>query len=179
MVNTAEKGGKREQDVQRLLGSVSAALEELSRRGIRPEEAVQLARARQAAGIPLSIFNPHLGALESIVKYMREELLLDYGTIAGMLGRKEGPVGVTYRRSKRKMPCPLDASSKESIPFEALRVNSRHGLSVFESLAYHLARQGYDWHETARLLHRHDKTVWTVLDRAKRKLRQGRGGRAG
>lgn len=168
MVNIAEK----DRDVQRLLDSVGAALDGLSDLGIRPEQAVQLAKARQCRGIPISIFNPHLGALESIVKYMREELLLDYNTIAGILGRNPGPIGVTYRRTLRKLKGALDTSSNGSIPFEALRANQAKQLSVFESLAYHLAKQGHDWHDIARIMHRHDKTVWTVLDRAKKKMRR-------
>ena len=151
---------------------MEAALEGLSELGIGPEQAVRMAKLRQGKGIPISIFNPHLGALESIVKYMREELLLDYCTIARILGRNVGPIGVTYRRASRKLKNPLDISSKESIPFEALCANQAKQLSVFESLAYHLAKQGYDWHEIARIVHRHDKTVWTVLDRTKKKMRR-------
>jgi len=160
-----------DQDVQRLVSEVAAGLEALRERGISPENALKLAQMRTAArGIPVSVFNSKLGALESIVKYMREELFLDYPTIASMLERNAGPIGVTYRRSVLKLKSRLDTSSKEIIPYEALRAN-KTGLSIFEGLAYHLAKQGHDWHEIARMLHRHDKTVWTVLDRAKRKMR--------
>ncbi len=164
-------------ELKRLINSLSAVLGELESRGVEVQDALGAASSRQ--GIPVSIFNPHLGALESIVKYMREELLLDYGTIASMLGRNPGPIGVTYRRAKNKLGEALDISSKEKIPFEALRAKETKHLSVLESLAYHLAKQGYDWHEIAQIVCRHDKTVWTVLDRAKRKLGQVNGGRAG
>jgi hypothetical protein len=177
MVNAAESAGF-DRDVQRLLGEVAGALERLSDLGVGVEKAVQLARARQQRGIPVSIFNEHLGALESVVKYMREELALDYHSIAVLLGRNPGPIGVTYRRSKKKFASGLDTSSKESIPFEALRANKDTGLSIFESLAYYLAKQGYDWHDIARIVCRNDKTVWTVLDRAKKKMRiRGKSGR--
>lgn len=165
MVKNAER-----RDVEKLIGSLGAVLGELQSRGVGASDALMLANLQR--GVPLSVFNSSLGALESIVKYMREELLLDYVTIARMLGKNSGPIGVTYRRSLVKLKKSLDTSSKESIPFEALRENSAKGLSVFESVAYHLARQGHDWHEIARILHRHDKTVWTVLDRAKRKMRK-------
>ncbi|MBN1544877.1 hypothetical protein JW898_05455 [Candidatus Woesearchaeota archaeon] len=165
MVNVTQ-----DREVKLLLSSLGAALRGLSERGIDPGRALKL--ACNDRGIPVSIFNPELGALESIVKYMREELLLDYRTIASMLGRNEGPVGVTYRRSLKKSRSRLDITSKESIPFDALRANSKIGLSVFESIAYHLAKQGRGWHEIANIMHRHDKTVWTVLDRAKKKMRK-------
>ena len=158
--------------VERLLDSVGAALCELDRLGVKSDEVVQLARARRSRGIPISIFNPYLGALESVVKYMREELLLDYGSIASILGRNKGPIGLTYRRAKKKLKVRLDKSSKQSIPFDALRANKKNDFSVFESLAYYLAKTGHDWHDIARIMHRHDKTVWTVLDRAKRKLKR-------
>ena len=159
-------------DVARLLGSLGAVLGALNDKGIHASDALILAGSQrgQPAGIPISIFNSSLGALESIVKYMREELLLDYATIASMLGKNPGPIGVTYRRSLVKLNMSSDVSSKESIAFEALRADSTKGLSVFESVAIQLARQGHDWHEIAQILHRHDKTVWTVLDRAKRKM---------
>ncbi len=161
-----------ERHIQRLLCSVGTALEELSKLGVRPEEAMQLARARRMGGIPLSIFNPHLGALESIVKYMREELSLDYASIARIMHRNEGPIGVTYRRAKAKHDRTLSITSAEHIPFDLF---SNQKLSVFENIAYYLAKQGHDWHDIAMILHRNDKTVWTVLDRAKRKMGERRG----
>jgi hypothetical protein len=165
MVDIAEN----DRDVQKMLNQVGAALDILSRHGIRPEQAIEMAKARkEERGIPLSIFNPDLGALESIVKYMREELLLDYRTIAQILHRNEGPIGVTYRRSRRKLTGKLDVLSRETIPFDIFK---NRKLSVFENIAYYLAKQGNDWHKIARLLHRHDKTVWTILDRAKKKMR--------
>jgi len=160
---------EKHRNVQKLLDQVGAGLDALSRHGIRPEQAVRMAKALQEErGIPLSIFNPNLGALESIVKYLREELFLDYKTIAKLLHRHEGPIGVTYRRSRRKLKGELDTSSREKMPFDVFK-NKK--LSVFENIAYYLAKQGNDWHKIARLLHRHDKTVWTVLDRAKKKMR--------
>jgi DNA-binding CsgD family transcriptional regulator len=170
MVGIAEDRELR--DVQRIVAGIAAGLEALQERGIAPENALRLARMhREVKGVPVSIFNPELGALESIVKYLREETLLDYRTIARLLGRNEGPIGVTYRRTLKKLKARLDTSSKETIPFEVLRASKTVGLSVFEGIAYHLAKQGHDWHQIARMLHRHDKTVWTILDRAKRKMR--------
>jgi hypothetical protein len=157
-------------NVQRLLSEAASALERLEQAGVGAEEVLRVVQRRQdVEGVPVSIFNPRLGALESIVKYMREELLLDYGSIARLLGRNEGPVGVTYRRARVKMSGRLDIGGGEAIPFDVL---SDEKLSVLESIAYYLAKQGHDWHEIAQMMCRHDKTIWTVLDRAKRKLRE-------
>jgi len=140
-----------------------------SKYGVTPEQALKAVQLiTDERGIPLSIFNPALGSLESIVKYFREELFLDYDTIARILYRNAGPIGITYRRTKTKFKGRLDISSEEMLPISVFQ-NRR--LSVFENIAHHLEKNGHDWHEIARILHRDDKTVWTILDRAKRKMR--------
>ena len=166
MLNTTVKSA----EVQRILLNIGSSLDILDRKyGMSVDQVIKSVKlAKSCAGIPISIFNSRLGALESIVKYVREELNLDYLTIAKMLNRNEGPIGVTYRRAEKKFKGSLDISSREFIPYSVFG-NSR--LSVFESLAVYLKAQDYDWHEIAHILHRDDKTVWTVLDRAKKKMR--------
>ena len=157
------------QDAWRILSEAASALEKLDSYGVDVGQVVELVRARkELRGIPVSVFNPDLGALESIVKYMREELLLGYDAIAALLGRNPGPIGVTYRRAKRKFSGRLDCSSEEVVPFSVLDSGN---LSVLESVSMYLAQQGHDWHAIARLMRRHDKTIWTVLDRAKKKMK--------
>lgn len=164
MVNASQKG-----DVNRLLAEAADALERLDSLGVAPDDVLRVVSARQdVRGVPVSVFNSRLGALESVVKYLREELLLSYDSIAVLLHRNPGPVGVTYRRAKKKHGGRLDVSADETVPFSVFGDGL---LSVLESIAYHLALQGHDWHEIAHIMCRHDKTIWTVLDRAKRKLR--------
>jgi hypothetical protein len=150
-----------------LIAGIGRALEILDRNyGIKPSQALSIAESRKDAGIPVSIFNSKLGALESIVKYMREDLLLSYANIGKLLGRNAGPIGVTYRRAVLKMPGKLDSSSEIILPFSIL---GNDKLSVLECISSYLVKQGKDWHEIAKIMHRHDKTIWTVLD--------GQGGR--
>lgn len=157
-------------DLQRLFSTAVHALDRLSEAGIEPSQVLSMAARRKGAeGIPFSVFNARLGTLESIVKYLREELLLDYSAIAGLLNRNEAPIGITYRKARQKLAQRLDVSSEETLPFSAFKDKR---LSVLESASYNLAMQGYDWHEIATILRRNDKTIWTVLDRAKRKLRK-------
>ncbi|MBW2968238.1 hypothetical protein KY362_07165 [Candidatus Woesearchaeota archaeon] len=154
-----------DRDVKMLLNRLGTVLGQLESKGVSKEEALGFVRLPD--GVPLSIFNSKLGTLESIVKYLREEAGMSYAAIAEVLGRNQGPVGVTYRRSLTKMKSRLDLSSDVQLPFEVLRSRK---LSVLESIAYHLAKQGHSWHEIASIMHRHDKTIWTVLDRAKSKM---------
>ena len=152
-----------------LIQSISKAFDTLCKQyGIEPEQVLSIVQSRKD-GIPLSIFNDKLGALESIVKYMREDLCLPYSAIASLLGKNEGPIGVTYRRTAKKLPGKLDTGSEMLLPFSVLE-NKR--LSVLESISTHLAASGKDWHEIAKIMHRHDKTIWTVLDRARKKIRK-------
>jgi hypothetical protein len=155
-------------NVQSLISSVAGALDALGSQGIPSQQVMRIVAARSCAGVPISIFNSRLGSLESIVKYMREELLLDYTAIACLLSRGEGPIGVTYRRAKRKLPGRLDVTSKDTVPFS---VFENHRLSVLENISCYLAEQGFSWHEIAAVMHRHDKTIWTVLYRAKKKMK--------
>ena len=153
-----------------LISGISRALAVLeSNYGIKPSRAISIAESRKDVGIPVSIFNDKLGALESIVKYMREDLLLSYAAIAKMLHRNEGPIGVTYRRTLKKMHGKLDTSSDIMLQFS---IFNNPNLSVLETICVSLLKQGKDWHEISRLMHRHDKTIWTVLDRARRKIKR-------
>ena len=62
---------------------------------------------------PLSIFrNNSLAPLETLVKYLRENLDYSYVEIGNILHRNAGPVGVSYRKAKLKFSGKLDVSSK-------------------------------------------------------------------
>ena len=87
--------------------------------------------------VPISIFsNRKLAPLEIIVKYLRENLEMSYGKIALLLNRKAGPIGVTYRNSRRKNPAGLQIISTEIlIPLSIFRDSE---LTVFETLVVYL-----------------------------------------
>lgn len=119
-------------------------------------------------GIPISIFNKKLSALEAIVKYLREELGLSYKEIGKILKRKPGPIGVTYRNAKKKFSGELDCSSRQLIPFSIVKPK----LTVFESLVLYLKQNNFSFKKIAFLLSRNYRTIWTVYSRAKKKYEQ-------
>ena len=132
------------------------------------EEFIDFLKQRRSKqeDIPVSIFsNDKLTVLEAVVKYLREELSFSYSRIASIIKRKEGPVGVTYRKAKSKMPEKLDTSSREGIP---LGIFSRR-LSCFESVVLYLDKKGMETKEIAWLLRRNYRTIWTINKRARRK----------
>jgi DNA-directed RNA polymerase specialized sigma24 family protein len=118
--------------------------------------------------IPITIFNDKLSSLESIVKYMKENLNMGYKGIAEVLYKNPGLIGVIYRNAKRKMSEAFEVSpSKVSIPFSAFYPE----LTVFESVVYYLKNNyNFNYRNIAQLLKRDERTIWTVYQRAKKKL---------
>ena len=120
----------------------------------------------QKEGIPISIFNTKLSALESIVKYFREEKEYGYKRIGEILKRNAGPIGVTYRNAFRKFAPRLDISDTRVIPFSIFTSK----LTVFESIvAYLKDERKLSFSEIAKILKRDYRTVWTVYSRTRRK----------
>lgn len=116
--------------------------------------------------IPLSVIqNRQLSSLESIVKFLRENLGLSNAVVADLLGRSLQVCWTTYHNAVGKLPVPLDATpSKFDIPLKVIR-DSR--LSVLESIVVHLKEHSrLSYHEIALLLNRDDRTIWTVYNRA-------------
>lgn len=130
--------------------------------------------AEEPAGIsiPFSVFdNDYLSALETIVKYLRENKEMRFAEIARLLNRDQRAVGVTYRFARRKMESRLRALAvKYSLPASVVADKK---LSVLESVVYYI-KETYSlpYHKIAVMIRRDDRTVWTVYQRALRKLRK-------
>ena len=88
-------------------------------------------RLDEPKDIPLSIFNKELGTLESVIKFLREEKNLPYKSIAKLIDRDHGSVGVTYRQSKKKKASRLEISSSIRIPVE---IFTNKKFSILENL---------------------------------------------
>ena len=119
--------------------------------------------------IPISVFNNKiLAPLETVVKYLREDLIYTYSKTAFLLNRKPGPIGVTYRNSKKKLPSRLDVSSTEnSIPISIFKDSK---MTIFETIVVYLKDTSeLKFKNIAELLNRNYRTIWTVYKRAKKK----------
>ena len=116
--------------------------------------------------IPVSIFNKKLGSLESIVKYMKEELKLSNKKIGEMLNRDNRTIWSIYNKAKIKNPERLNVKSKLFIPIDILKPRK---LSVLESIVYYL-KEHYKLrlHEIALYLQRNDRTIWTLYNRKRK-----------
>ena len=121
--------------------------------------------------IPITIFsNDGLSALETIVKYLKEEEGLRNSSIARILGRTPASVWITYRNAARKIVDRLPLAVTDIyIPTSVIASGK---LSVLESVAQHLHEDlGLSYRKIADLLNRDERTIWTVCYRARKKLR--------
>lgn len=144
--------------------------------GLRPEEVIALVNkllkvpVKEEVKVPISIFkNDHLGSLEAIVKYLRENLLLSFKQIAELTNRNEIALAVSYRNAKRKLAEKFAVTeiSPYSVPVSILQDRN---LSVLENIAAYLKDTfGLTYAKIALLLNRDDRTIWTVYQRAKKK----------
>ena len=147
----------------------------LKEQGISAEEILNLTNKllnveiKAEVKVPLSVFkNDYLSSLETIVKYLRENLLLSFKQIGSLTNRNEIALAVTYRNAKKKMPTKFaEEISPYSIPVSVLQ---NRNISVLENVAAYLKDTfGLTYHSIAVLLNRNDRTIWTVYQRAKKK----------
>ena len=132
---------------------------EMLKKGAAPKEIL----------IPVSVFNKKLGSLETVCKYMKENLGLTYHEIAKLLDRNQRTIWVTCRNASRKLKAGLIVEEGLAIPVSVI---ANRKLSVLESIVWHLKQQNRTYREIAELLKRDERNIWTVHDRAKKKWKR-------
>lgn len=131
------------------------------------EEDLKKVPASKEIKIPLSIFNETLGPLESIVKYLKEDVKLTYEEIAKLLYRTKSPIVVTYKNSVKKFNQKLDVKSNFFVP---ISIFSNLKLSILESIVKYMKENlSLTYHNIAVLLKRDDRTIWTIYNRSLKK----------
>lgn len=129
--------------------------------------------------VPIEIFcNKELGAFESIVKYLKENMFKSFSEISSITERSVKTVWTAYHKSKMKMPSAYlmhhtkgkdDISRMPEVPLSVFRNRT---LGVQENLVIYLKDDsglGLSFHDIAAALKRDDRTVWTAYHRAKKK----------
>lgn len=136
-------------------------------------ETKQISGPQPQDSIPINIFNSELAVLEAIVKYLRENINLTYNDIGKKLGRDHGPIGITYRRAKKKHPLRFDylliASGQETVPLKIFSGDSHPPLEAI--VVYLKQKTSRNYSQIARLLNLDPRTVWTSYSRYKSKMR--------
>jgi len=118
--------------------------------------------------IPFGIFaQKKLSSLEAIVKYLKEVQGLQLVQIASLLGRDSSTIWSTYGNASKKMLAPF-SSVADDVVIPASLIADRT-LSVLEHIVFFAKNLGYSNHEIAIMLQLDDRTIWSVLHRAKKK----------
>jgi hypothetical protein len=121
--------------------------------------------------IPLSVFNPELSALETVSKYLHENLGMTFRRIAQLTNRSEKTIWQAYNISLRKFGKRLSAD--QTLYLIPVSVIANRKFSNLESIVLFAKEQyGLRFSELGNLLHRDQRTVWTVYNRALRKRAQ-------
>ncbi len=118
--------------------------------------------------IPTSVFIKELSALETISRYLHENIGMGFKRIAVLMNRSEKTIWQAYNHSLRKYQKKLAVSgTKYLIP---LSVFADRRFSNLEAMvAFIKTRYSLKFSEIAGILHRDQRTIWTVYNRAKNK----------
>lgn len=152
-------------------------LDYLKEQKLSSEEIIELVNkllkvpVKEEVKIPISVFkNEKLGALETIVKYLRENKLLSFKQIGSLTNRNDIALAVSYRNAKKKLEEKfVEEISPYYLPVSILQDRK---FSVLENVVSYLKDTfGLTYHKIAILLNRNDRTIWTVYQRARKKRR--------
>lgn len=118
--------------------------------------------------LPLSIFGNELSGLEAITKYLKE-IGYRFCDIAKLIGRDDRTIWDAYTRACEKEKDSIVEESDYYIPIEVF--NNRI-LSILESLAMYLNDElNMKYCKIANFINKDQRTIWTVCNRAKKKLK--------
>lgn len=116
--------------------------------------------------IPSSIFGTDMAPLQALVKYLKEEKSLTNKQISLAIKRDVRTIWLTYS-AVRKKQLPFDRRGKSMLP---LGIFSDGKLSVLEAVASYMRNAGMSYADIARQVSRDQRTIWTVVHRAAKKL---------
>ena len=118
--------------------------------------------------IPASVFSENLSSLETIVKYLKENLGLKNKEIAKITKRSVKTIYQAYSSANEKARKKFEIKeAKYYIPASAL---TNRKLGVLESIVKFL-KESYElnYSEIGRLLGRDPRTIWTAYSRMREK----------
>jgi len=117
--------------------------------------------------VPLDIFQTKLSPLESICKYLKDNLAYNFSQIAKLLSRDDRTIWITYENSKKKKVLFKISKTSYIIPIVIL---SNRKFSILENLTLYCTQElNLTIKELARLLNKKPSSLWTVYNRALKK----------
>jgi DNA-directed RNA polymerase specialized sigma24 family protein len=132
------------------------------------KEILNTIKSSEETKIPVTIFSKDIGALESLVKYMKENLNMSYSKISKLLSRNERTIWTAYSKAKEKQKEALKIKDTEiHIPIEIFKDKK---LTILESAIVYLKEKGLKFSEISNVLSRDQRNIWTIHARASKKL---------
>jgi len=135
---------------------------------LNKKEVLEIIKIKETLTIPATIFSKKLGALEAIIKYMKENLGMSYRNIAQHLERDERTIWTAYKKSQEKQEQPLEI--KETKILLPLSIFKNKKLTILEAVIIYLKQQGIKYSEMSEIINRDQRNIWTVYSRAVKKL---------
>jgi hypothetical protein len=118
--------------------------------------------------IPITIFNKNVGALESLTKYMKENLNMNYSQIAKLVKRDDRTIWTAYKKACEKYAEPFII--KETEVYVPLEIFGDRNLTVLESVIVYLKNKSLSYKYISELVDRDQRNVWTIYSNALRKV---------
>src|SRR3989338_4390489 len=122
---------------------------------------------RKELFLPDFIFSKKISSLEAISKYLIENCGLSIKQASLLLNRTNKNIWYAYNSSKKKLDGFEETRVKLAIP---IIIFQNSDLSVLENIVAYLKDElSLKYSQIARILHRDDRTVWSVYRKASKK----------
>ncbi|MGB9748554.1 MAG: hypothetical protein ACP5OZ_02855 [Candidatus Woesearchaeota archaeon] len=118
--------------------------------------------------IPIEAFSKKLGILESVVKYLKENVNLKNKEISKLISRSQKTIWSSYNSALKKQSSKLMATKDSKIRIPII-VFSSNELGALESLVLYLNKNGFSVNEISSMLERNYKTIYSTLNNAIKK----------
>ncbi|HLC65313.1 MAG TPA: hypothetical protein VJI46_04280 [Candidatus Nanoarchaeia archaeon] len=165
-----KKEGKDADSVPYALPSdFSGLISKLKLLNIDEAQFIDWLKSKRGFEVPVSVFSARpLGILESLSKYLHENVSLSFSQISTILNRDPRTIWTSYHKAASKMPEKMEVDyASLQVPI-AIFQNRKYG--TLESLVRHLKNdKGMKFSGIAKALKRDDRTVWTVYSRSNKK----------
>jgi len=115
--------------------------------------------------IPICIFGYGYSGLRALVKYLVEIKKLNYADIAKLLQRDQRTIWTSYQAIRKKPEYSAKELSEEKI-FLSTKLFRQRKTSVLETISIFLKDKGYSLTQSAKILGKSPKTIWTSLNRS-------------
>ncbi|MBR9699934.1 hypothetical protein GOV09_05745 [Candidatus Woesearchaeota archaeon] len=160
------------------LVKLDSLFSELSQKyGMDYQNVAQLLRRFQSyLTIPASLFKTRVSPLEAVVLFLHLKYKCTQTQMAEILHRDHTTIWTTLDNAwKKTTKAQFLQSIEESEILIPVHLLSNRRLSILEVVASYIKdKYSLKYREIATLLDRDDRTVWTVIDRARKKLIKNR-----